>query len=80
MTIMFFEQFLNEVINHAREDNSNIFFPEIVEKPEGIKEEYDNCDFFDHYYVDQSGNRDKGYYGDIYYPFCGKYLKVGFTC
>jgi hypothetical protein len=59
---------------------SNI--PEIVDTPKGKKESYDgNKEIFDHIFVDQhAGSCGDDYYGHVYYPIEGKYLKVEFYC
>ena len=68
---------LKEIAKVAKEDGFNIFFPEIVETPAGIKQRSDSK-FFKHEWVDQKGEADY-YYGDIYYPFGDMYIKVPYS-
>ncbi len=76
------KEIFDEIIRSAKEDCSQIYFPEIVDTPTGSKQEYDgNKKIFDHIFIDQkSGVCEDDYYGSIYYPYNGKYIKVGFSC
>lgn len=74
--------YFDEIVTDLKENGSEIYFPEFVDKPTGTRQDYDgNTELFDHIYVDQHvGYCGDDYYGHIYYPFEGKYIKVGYNC
>jgi len=72
-------EIFNEIIRIAKEEDSEIFFPEIVDTPSGERQRSDS-ELFDHEYIIQKqGNCCDSYYGFIFYPIGDKYLKVGFS-
>jgi hypothetical protein len=77
---MDFEIVFNKIIEDAKEQGMQIFFPRIVSVPKGSKQESE-IDIFDHEYVNQqAGYYGDDFYGEIYYPIGdGKYLEVGFS-
>lgn len=77
---MDYEVMFNKIIENAKEDGMQIYFPKIVTIPKGNKQDSE-IDIFDHEYVNQkTGCCGDDYYGEIYYPIGnGKYLEVSFS-
>ena len=68
-----------ETINEeAKNAGMQLSFPQIVDAPQGQKQNYE-YGFFDHVFVVQQHDSYLGSFsGSVYYPFMGKYLKVDF--
>lgn len=79
-TVVDYGTIFSKIIDNAKEDGMNIFFPRIVDFPKGTKQDSD-IDIFDHEYVSQkTGTCCDDYYGEVYYPLSnGKYLEVSYT-
>ena len=73
------KQIFDHIVNEAKKEGYLIGFPEIVDTPKGIKQDSD-IPLFDYKWVDKKcGSCKDCYYGEIYYPFMGKFLKVRFS-
>ncbi len=71
-------KYFDAIIENAKDNGMEIFFPEIVDTPCGTRQDSE-INLFDHEYVDQkTGHSGDDFYGSIYYPIENKYLKIEF--
>lgn len=79
MNIEYFKLLLDEIIKFNNGD-AQLFFPVIVNKPQG-KNQDESGEYFKAHWVDQSGSEDYGYYGTEYFQIDNdNWLAVRFTC